>query len=185
MANVIALQLTQRKFVAIQFYLYGSDFFPIVSYSFHSTATKFLQHRFSSVRLSKHLILENVRTCGLIKINSFAAKAYSHCYSMNLQAGLGRIAIFFEGMFNDITVLAPSIDKYLIHLLDCNRHDYICLPQLITRPNLLYRYVDIKTLDLAYGSWSLIVPLPWYFIRPISICWNSYLAWGNKPGEMH
>ena len=185
MANVIALQLTQRKFVAIQFCLYGSDFFPIVSYSFHSTATKFLQHRFSSVQLSKHLILENVRTCGLIKINSFAAKAYSHCYSMNLQAGLGRIARFFEGMFNDITVLAPSIDKYLIHLLDCNRHDYICLPQLITRPNLLYRYVDIKTLDLAYGSWNLIVPLPWYFIRPISICWNSYLAWGNKPGEMH
>ena len=149
---MIALQLTQRKFVAIQFCLYGSDFFPIVSYSFHSTATKFLQHRFSSVQLSKHLILENVRTCGLIKINSFAAKAYSHCYSMNLQAGLGRIARFFEGMFNDITVLAPSIDKYLIHLLDCNRHDYICLPQLIKRPNLLYRYVDIKTLDLAYGS---------------------------------
>ena len=102
--------------------------------------------------VSKHVILETVRTCGLIKINSFAAKAYSHCYLMNLQAGLGRIAIFFKGMFNDITVLAPSIDKYLIHLLDCNRHDYICLPQLIEQPNLLYRYVDIKTLDLAYGS---------------------------------
>ena len=184
MANVITLQLTQRKFVAVQFYLwfrFFSQCFTLIP----QHATKFLQHRFRSVWLSTHVILETVRTCGLIKINSFAAKAYSHCYFMNLQAGLGRIAIFFSAMFNDITVLAPSIDKYSIHLLDCNRHDYICLPQLIKRPNLLYRYVDIKTLDLAYGSWSLIVLLPWYFIRPISICWNSYLAWENKPGEMH
>ena len=162
-----------------------SSVLPLVS----QHATKFLQHRFSSVRLSTHFILsilETVRTCGLIKTNSFTAKAYSHCYLMNLQTRLGRIAIFFEGMFNDITVLAPLIDKYLIHLLDCNRHCYICLPQLIKLPNLLYRYVDIKTLDLAYASWSLIVLLPWYLIRPISICWNSYwFGLGNKPNEMH
>ena len=44
-------------------------------------AIKFLQHRFRSVWLSTHVILETIRTCGLIKINSFAAKAYSHCYS--------------------------------------------------------------------------------------------------------
>ena len=70
-----------------------SSVLPLVS----QHATKFLQHRFSSVRLSTHFILsilETVRTCGLIKTNSFTAKAYSHCYLMNLQTRLGRIAIY-------------------------------------------------------------------------------------------
>ena len=39
---------------------------------------------------------------------------------------------------------------------------------------------------LACGSWNLIVLLPWYLIRrPISIYWNSYFAWRNKPNETH
>ena len=38
---------------------------------------------------------------------------------------------------------------------------------------------------LACGSLSLIVLLPWYLIRPISIYWNSYFAWGSKTNEMH
>ena len=32
-------------------------------------ATKFLQHRFRSVWVSTHVIVETIRTCGLIKIN--------------------------------------------------------------------------------------------------------------------
>ena len=51
----------------------GSDFFCFVSYSFHRTLPYYfyVQNSFRSVCLSTHVTLENIRTCGLLKIINF------------------------------------------------------------------------------------------------------------------
>ena len=82
--------------------------------------------------------------------------------------------------------LCGSTNIWFIHFIATDMIKFVCHSwsknQTFSEGTLILNWYKHF---LACGRLSLIVLLPWYLIRPISIYWNSYFAWGSKPNEMH